>query len=292
MPIEATLMLLLLAAASPVPAQELKVAPTWLHRYVPSLSGQRTDFSTDSCHYTPIFGEGDSESKALQSTTRFGEVLVDPQGNCGPGDYQRQEEFYFVLSGSGVLYYGGIAQPMHKDDFAYIPPEVRHHLVASSDQPFKLVIATVKIPSEVSISAPPPKPMVANLGELKEQTVEGHPSSVLYKLLVGPHTGTRDRINAAYGVADFFLMDFAPGGTNFPHHHEVEEEIYLVLDGEGKMAAGSGMDGIEGLYPARAGDAYYFRPNCTVGFYNQNAPGAKAHILALRPFVPLPKDPD
>lgn len=291
-PMKKTLVLLLLAVASPLLAQERKVAPTWLHRYVPSLSGQRTDFSTDSCHYTPIFGEGDSEAKALQSTTRFGEVLVDRQGNCGPVDYQRQEEFYFVLSGSGVLYYGEIAQPMHNNDFAYVPPEVRHHLAASSDQPFKLVIATVKIPPEVSISAPPPKPMVANLEELQEQTVEGHPSSVLYKLLIGPHTATRDRINAAYEVADFFLMDFAPGGTNFPHHHEVEEEIYLVLDGEGKMAAGSGMDGVEGLYPARAGDAYYFRPNCTVGFYNQDAPGAKAHILALRPFVPLPKNPD
>jgi hypothetical protein len=58
---------------------------------------------------------------------------------------------------------------------------------------------------------------VANLGELKEQTVEGHPKSVLYKLLIGPRTAARDRINAAYAVADFFLMDFASAGTNFPH---------------------------------------------------------------------------
>ena len=47
------------------------------------------------------------------------------------------------------------------------------------------------------------------------------------------------------------------------------------------------MDGIEGRYPAKAGDAYYFRPNCTVGFYNQNKPGAKAHILAVRSRIPL-----
>ena len=72
------------------------------------------------------------------------------------------------------------------------------------------------------------------LGELKEQTVEGHPKSVLYKLLIGPRTAARDRINAAYTVADFFLMDFASAGTNFPHHHETAEEIYLVLDGEGQ----------------------------------------------------------
>src|SRR5207248_7881338 len=111
-------------------------------------------------------------------------------------------------------------------------------------------------------------------------------------LLIGPHTGVRDRINAAYTVADFFLMDFEPGGTNFPHHHEVAEEIYLVLDGKGQIAAGGGMDGVEGLHPAKPGDAYYFRPNCTVGFYNQNTPGAKAHVLAVRAFVPMPKNPD
>jgi len=286
------LLLVLIATATPLLAQERKVAPTWLHRYVPSLAEQRTDLSTGSCHFTPIFGEGASEPKALQSVARFGEVTVNSHGNCGTLDYTRQEELYFVLDGNGVLHYGEIAQPVHKNDFAYIPPEVRHSLESSSDQPFRLVIATVKIPPEISISAPRLKPMVANLDELKEQTVEGHPTSVLYKLLIGPRTATRDRVNATYEVADFFLMDFAPGGTNFPHHHELAEEIYLVLDGVGKMAAGGGMDGIEGLHAARAGDAYYFRSNCTVGFYNQDAAGAKAHILALRAFVPLPKNPD
>jgi len=65
-----------------------------------------------------------------------------------------------------------------------------------------------------------------------------------------------------------------------------------VLDGKGQIAAGAGMDGVEGLHPAKPGDAYYFRPNCTVGFYNQNTPGAKAHVLAVRAFVPMPKNPD
>ena len=90
----------------------------------------------------------------------------------------------------------------------------------------------------------------------------------------------------------FFWMDFAPGGTNFPHHHETAEEIYLVLDGDGQMVAGSGMDGIEARFPAKTGDAYYFRPNCTVGFYNKETPGAKAHILAVRSKIPLSEEED
>jgi hypothetical protein len=58
------------------------------------------------------------------------------------------------------------------------------------------------------------------------------------------------------------------------------------------MAAGGGMDGVEVLHPAKSRDAYYFRPNCTVGFYNQNKPGTKTHILAVRVFVPMPKNPE
>ena len=272
-------------------AQERKVDPTWLHQDVSALHDHETDLTSKSCHYTPIFGEGDVESKLPKSVARFGELLVDAHGACQAVEYPHQEELFFVRDGSGILSYGDESHALAANDFTYAPPTVRHGVSNPSSQPLRLVVATVKIPNDTSISQPP-KLVVANLDDLKEQTIGGHPKSVLYKLLIGPRTGTRDRINATYTVADFFLMDFAPGGTNFPHHHETAEEIYLVLDGEGKMAAGGGMDGVEGLHPAKSGDAYYFRQNCTVGFYNQNAPDAKAHILALRVFVPMPKNPD
>jgi mannose-6-phosphate isomerase-like protein (cupin superfamily) len=272
-------------------AQERRVEPTWLYRDVSVLHDHETDLTSKSCRYTPIFGEGDIESRFPQSVIRFGELTVDAQGACQAVEYPRQEELYFVRDGSGVLRYGDESHPLAQNDFTYVPPTVRHSVSNPSGQPFRLVVTTVRIPSDTPISQPE-KLVVANLGELREQTVEGHPKSVLYKLLIGPRTATRDRINAAYGVADFFLMDFASAGTNFPHRHETAEEIYLVLDGEGQMAAGGGMDGVEGLHPAKSGDAYYFRPNCTVGFYNQNKPGAKAHILAVRVFVPMPKNPD
>jgi hypothetical protein len=88
-------------------------------------------------------------------------------------------------------------------------------------------------------------------------------------------------------LTSLFVMEFDVGGTNFPHHHDREEEIYLVLDGHGDMVAGGGMDGVEGRHPAQVGEAYFFRLNCTVGFYNGCAAGEpKSRILAVRSLYP------
>jgi mannose-6-phosphate isomerase-like protein (cupin superfamily) len=206
--------------------------------------------------------------------------------------YDREEEIYFILDGKGVLRYADETHAMRTNDFTYLAPGMKHSIQNTAEQALRVLVMGFKIPSAISISAPSLHPKVVNLDDVKEETVEGHPTSVLYKLLLGPRSGKRDAIDDAYVVTSFFWMNFAPGGTNFPHHHETAEEIYLVLDGEGEMVAGSGMDGVEGRYPAKAGDAYYFRPNCTVGFYNQNEPGTKAHILAVRSRIPLSADAD
>jgi len=285
------LLVVFLAFAPELLAQERKVEPTWLYRDVSALHERTVDLSGGACHYLPIFGEGDRDSGVPQSVARFGELMVDANGACPAVEYPHQEELYFVLGGAGVLHYGDESHALAPNDFTYLPPAVRHSVSNTGTQSLKLVVATIKIPLATPITHPP-KLEVANLDELKEQRVGGHPSSVLYKLLTGPRNTKRDRISEAYALADFFLMDFAPGGTNFPHHHETAEEIYLVLDGKGQMAAGGGMDGVEGLHATKAGDAYYFRTNCTVGFYNQKSADAKAHILAVRAYVPMPKDPD
>ena len=273
-------------------AQERKVDPTWLHRFVPRIAESRVDFSSGTCHYKAIFGEGDSENRIMRSVARFGDATVDARGSCQPVVYDRQEELYFILEGKGELHYADQSLPLRANDFTYIAPGVRHSITNTSDTPMRISVMTFKIPPYISIAAPPSQPTIVNMDKLGEETVEGHPTSVLYKLLAGPRTAKRDAIDQAYVVTSLFWMDFAPGGTNFPHHHEVAEEIYLVIDGQGDMVAGGGTDGIEGRHPAKPGDAYYFRPNCTVGFYNQNKPGTKAHILAVRSKIPLPKDED
>jgi mannose-6-phosphate isomerase-like protein (cupin superfamily) len=273
-------------------AQERKIDPTWLYRRLPAAKEYVATFATDSCRYKPLLGEGDSEARILQSVSRFGQIEIAAHGNCQPQVYAREEEIYFVVRGRGVLHYANESHGMRQSDFTYLPPGVQHSISNDSGEPLQVLVMSFKIPAKITINTPSPQPKIVNLDDVKEETVGGHPSSVLYKLLIGPRDGKRDALDEAYVVTSFFWMNFAPGGTNFPHHHETAEEIYLVLDGNGEMAAGSGLDGIEGRFPAKAGDAYYFRPNCTVGFYNQNKPGAKAHILAVRSRIPLPEDVD
>lgn len=78
---------------------------------------------------------------------------------------------------------------------------------------------------------------------------------------MGDVDSKRDCIAAAQTLTSL-LMEVAPGGTNQPHHHEREERVYLVLEGRGEIAAGSGL---EGRFEAQEGTAYFFRLNCTAG---------------------------
>ncbi len=283
---------LFLLLISNLSAQDRHVDATWLHRYLPRLSETKTDLSSGTCHYRPIFGAGDADNRILRGVSRFAEVSIDAQGKCQSVVYDREEEIDFVLQGTGTLQYGEDTHPLRANDFVYVAPGVKHSIANNSSQVLQVLVMGFKIPSRIALGSPAQHPRIINLNDVKEETVEGHPTSVLYKLLVGARDGKRDAIDEAYVVTSLFWMDFAPGGTNFPHHHETAEEIYLVIEGEGEMVAGSGMDGIEGRYPAKAGDAYYFRPNCTVGFYNQNKPGAKAYILAVRSKIPLSGEED
>jgi len=262
------------------------VDPTWLHQNVSSVPEQSMDISTPSCHYKPLFGAGNSETRIVRSVARYGEVTIDAGGSCKEVSYPREEQIYYVLAGSGTLSYGSEKAPVKKDDFMYLPPQIQHAMANASKSPLRFVVMGFKIPPGTPIPAPP-KLQIASAGDVKLQTDAGHPASTRYRLLLGNSKGSNDKLDCGIVVTSLFLMEFAPGGTNFPHHHETAEEIYLVLDGHGDIAAGGGENGIEGFHPSGPGDAYFFRLNSTVGFYNKGK--TKAHILAVRSWYPFPQ---
>ncbi|MGH9696712.1 MAG: cupin domain-containing protein [Bryobacteraceae bacterium] len=282
---QTTLPALLLAFACVLPstAADRHVDPTFLHRSISAVHEKKSDITTATCHYKPLFGEGDVDASAPAGIARYGEAIVDPNGTCAPAAYPREDQVYVVLDGSGSLKYGNETVPLRKEQYVYIPATVSHALSNNSSRPLHVIVMGFRTKG-FERTPMPPHALSANIRDVPTQTVSGHPSSALYRLLMGDVDSKRDRIAAGRVLTSLFLMEIAPGGTNFPHHHQREEEIYLVLDGHGDMVAGGGMDGVEGRHPAKAGDAYFFRLNCTVGYYS--APGVKSRILAVRSWYP------
>ncbi len=291
----------LLLCVLPLFASERIVDPTFLHRYLPDVGDSKADMSTSTCHYKALFGEGNVQDSVLRSVARFGEIRIDPGGHCEAAARVLEEEAYVVLEGSGMMEHEGGKIALRAHDFFYVSQAVNssgyplalHTPAISSATGARLIVMGFRIPQDKVRHAPSQGlPTIANFDDVKWQTVSGHPDSVLYQLLIGDKNSKRDKIAAGEVLTSLFIMEFEPGGTNFPHHHDKAEEIYLVLDGSGDMVAGGGADGLEGRHSARAGDAYFFRLNCTVGFYASRNAGPKPRILAVRSLYPFSKEID
>lgn len=265
MPTKSLLPVLVLASAFAADP----VDPTWIRRQAPAV--QAVD------GYKPFF----ENHRVLRSVVRYGEAV----GSLPESAYPNEERIYVVLEGKGEVVYQGAKRALRQGDFFYCAPGSRHAIAGVNWR-----VAVMGFRAQAA-EIPPDLP-IANLDEVKKQTVGSHPPSTLYQLMLGDKKSTRDRLAVAQTVTSLYIMEFAPGGTNAPHHHEDEEEIYYLLDGSGDMVAGGGVDGVMGKHAARLGDVYFFRRNCTVGFYNSDAAGTpKAHILAVRSRLTPPRPP-
>jgi mannose-6-phosphate isomerase-like protein (cupin superfamily) len=275
-----------LGAASLAPAAD----PTFLKRSIANVSPQADDLTNEAkgASYRPLFGAGDPQARYLKSIARYGELTVDAGGNSALVSYPAEEQIYFILSGTGAVTCDGASVPVKANDFLYLPPGSRHGVINGSADPLRLLVMGFRIPGGETV-VPSRRLMIANTADVPLQELTGHGPTTKFKLLMGTTESTRDKLPAASQMVSLFLMDFAPGGTNIPHHHEMEEEIYFVLKGSGEMVAGGGMDGNEGRHPTRQGDAWFLRLNTTVGFYSGAQPGADHdQVLAARSSFPFP----
>lgn len=272
-----------LLALTPAVAAEREIDPTFLYRDSNTAPEKPSDVTTATCHYHPLFGVGEKQTRVLGSVARYGIVDIDPGGSCASVQYPDEEQLYVVLKGGGEASYGAEKVALKTEDFLYLPATVKHGLANPTAAPMKVVVMgfhTKGFPS----GPLPTHPLKDNIENVPIEHVSGHPDSSHFRLLTGDAPQTRNRFNVGYVVTSLFLMEIDPGGTNFPHHHPDMEEIYLVVDGHGEQVAGGGMDGVAGRHPAKPGDAYFYRMNATVGYYS--APDVKSRILCVRSFDP------
>ena len=104
--------------------------------------------------------------------------------------------------------------PVKKDDFMYLPINIKHGMANTSNRPVRLLVMGFKIPQGTNV-APTAKLMLANAADVKLVPVQGHGPTSLFKLLMGTTQSTRDKLSAANQMVSLFIMDFAPGGTIF-----------------------------------------------------------------------------
>lgn len=278
----------LIAVMLAVASSAFAADPTFLRRYIPDIQPQPDDLTAGGkgASYRPAFGVGDSQARQLKGIARYGELTVAPDGTSALASYPAEEQIYYILEGSGMLLYEDQKVAVKKDDFLYLPVGVKHGMSNASNQPVRLLVMGFKIPAGTKV-APTPKLMLANAADVPLVPVQGHGPTSLFKLLMGTTESRRDKLAAASQMVSLFIMDFAPGGTNIPHHHDMEEEIYYILRGHGDMVAGGGADGNEGRYPAREGDTFFIRLNATVGFYSGSQGGDHDLVLAVRSRFPF-----
>ncbi|MES2221491.1 MAG: cupin domain-containing protein [Acidobacteriota bacterium] len=267
----------------PIHAESRRIDPTYLYRNVSTAPEKPSDITTATCHYKPLFGQGDPDTSVIVGVARYGEAVIDPHGACATVQYPLEDQVYVVLEGSGSAKYGDEEVSLKREDYLYIPSTVPHALMNTSGVPLTVVVMGFHIKGFEKAPIPA-RPLKANIEDVPPTFVNGHPESSRFRLLMGDVESKRDRIAAGRVLTSLFLMEIDAGGTNFPHHHQREEEIYLILSGHGVIVAGGGMDGIAGRHPAKAGDAYFFRLNATVGYYS--ASGVASRLLCVRSWYP------
>ena len=264
--------------------------PTFLKRSIAEVSPRPDDLTEGAkgASYRPLFGAGDAQARFLKSIARYGELTVAEGGRSAMVRYPAEEQIYFILSGAGEVTCDSSRAPVKTNDFLYLPPGSEHGVINGSSGPLRLLVMGFRIPKGASV--PPARElMIANTADVPLQVLAGHGPTTQFKLLMGTTESKRDKLAAASQMVSLFVMDFAPGGTNIPHHHETEEEIYFVLKGRGEMVAGGGLDGNEGRHPTKEGDAWFLRLNTTVGFYSGAQPGSDHdQVLAVRSSFPFP----
>lgn len=257
-------------------------APVFLKRSLSDILAINSDLSGELTFCKPIFGEGDNCPQVLNGISRYGYLSIDSGGSTNSVKYSNEEQIIFILEGTGLLKYDSILIPVTNNDFIYIPVGVKHSFENPREDALRAIIMGFKIPENIKVK-PTPGIMIANSGLVQFQILGQHGPTTQFQLLMGTTESKRDRLAATIQVNSLFIMDFATGGTNIPHRHEREEEIYFVLRGAGEMVAGSSPDGKEMRFPVKEGDAFYFAPNTLIGFYSNTKEGEEhARILAVR----------
>src|ERR1700724_2067244 len=73
-------------------AEDRSIDPTFLYRDTSTAAEKPSDITTATCHYKPLFGQGDSETSVVVGVARYGEAVIDPYGACATVQYPGEDQ--------------------------------------------------------------------------------------------------------------------------------------------------------------------------------------------------------
>ena len=69
---------------------ERKIDPTFLYRDTTTAQEKNSDITTATCHYKPLFGQGDSDTSVVVGVARYGEAVIDSERHVRAGSIPRR----------------------------------------------------------------------------------------------------------------------------------------------------------------------------------------------------------
>jgi len=169
-----------------------------------------------------------------------------------------EEEIFFVLSGTGLSWQDDVAYEVGTGDvIVHVAQREAHTLIAGPDEPLDVLAFSSGSPTHITtlpragvtwigerwLPSDAPHPYDAEPPAGEPPSVAPRPSTIVALSEVQPRTrehGTirrtrRDLGRAAGSVSSGMThLELPPGGRAAPRHcHGAEEELFVVLDGEG-----------------------------------------------------------
>src|ERR1700722_11358 len=105
-------------------AGERNIDPTFLYRDTTTAKDKHSDLTTATCHYKPLFGQGDADTSVVVGVARYGEAVIDPKGACAAVQYPSEDQVYVVLEGKASVRYGSETVSLDKEDYLYVPSTI------------------------------------------------------------------------------------------------------------------------------------------------------------------------
>jgi uncharacterized cupin superfamily protein len=221
-----------------------------------------------------------------------GLLKIQPGGRSSPVHCElAEEEIFFVLRGSGLLWQDDQTHQVGPDDcIVHVAEEQLHTLVAGPDGLDVLAfgqrvwatatylpragVARMAVTIDVS-SGPHPWEREAAAGELELPEPSPRPKNVV-ALADAPTIldGAVRVLGETGGSVRTGLNMFtqAEGTPYVPHCHSAEEEIFVILEGSGTVHLG------EEQHQVRAGHAISRRPGTGVPHRFEAGPGGMTHL--------------